>query len=395
MSSHYDILIIGGGTAGLTVAAQLRNLPQPPSVGIIEPSDKHYYQPLWTLVGGGVFAKEASMREQADYIPDGADWIRDHAARFDPEHNLVLTRSGQKISYEILVVAPGMQLDWNKIKGLDEAMGKDGVCSNYSYATVDSTWKFLRSFGGGKAVFTFPTGSIKCAGAPQKIMWLAEHHMRRTGVRDQSEVTFASATPGIFGVERYARTLRRLAEERGVTGHYRYNLVEVRQRSREAVFANLDGKDDLVLGYDLLHVTPPMSAPDFIKQSPLASKDGWVEVDQFTTQHTRYPNVFSLGDASSLPCSKTGAAVRKQAPVTVANIQSLRAGQPLTARYDGYASCPLVTGYGRLILAEFGYGGVPMESFPFDQSQERYSMWALKVYGLPKMYWHGMLRGRM
>jgi sulfide:quinone oxidoreductase len=395
MTNHHDILIVGGGTAGLSVAAQLRNLPQPPGVGIIEPSDRHFYQPLWTLVGAGVYAREASVRSQAEYIPDGAVWIRDHAMHFDPERNTVVTRSGQKYSYEVLVVAPGLQLDWHQIKGLADAMSKDGVCSNYSYDTVDTTWKFLRSFRGGKAVFTYPSGSIKCGGAPQKIMWLAEHHMRRTGVRDASEVTFASAAAGIFAVERYARTLRRLAQERGITGHYRYDLIEVRPASREAVFVSLDGKNDLVLGYDLLHVTPPMSAPDFIKRSPLASSEGWVDVDAFTTQHVRYPNIFSLGDASGLPCSKTGAAVRKQAPVTVANIQAYRAGEPLAARYDGYSSCPLVTGYGRLVMAEFGYGGVPMETFPFDQSQERYSMWALKVYGLPKMYWHGMLRGRM
>jgi sulfide:quinone oxidoreductase len=395
MAEHYEVLIVGGGTAGITVAARLDALPRPPKVGIIEPATKHYYQPLWSLVGGGVFPKEDSERDEADFIPATATWIRDAVATFQPDANTVITRSGQTYGYDVLVVAPGIQLDWSKVEGLPEALGKDGVCSNYSYATVDSTWRFLQGFRGGKAVFTFPNTLVKCAGAPQKIMWLTEHYLRKQGRRDQAEVIFATAGAAIFGVPRYARTLQKLATERGVTGLYRHNLVAVRSKRREAVFRHLDDGSERVIKYDLLHVTPPQSAPDFIKQSPLANADGWVDVDKHTTQHVRYPNVFSLGDASSLPCSKTGAAIRKQAPVTVANIEAFRAGKRLEASYDGYASCPLVTGYGRLVLAEFGYDGRIMESFPFDQSQERYSMWALKAHVLPNAYWHGMLRGRM
>lgn len=395
MSEHHEVLIVGGGSAGITVAARLSALPAPPKVAILEPSTKHYYQPIWTLVGGGVFPKEVSEREEADYIPAGVTWIRDAVASFEPEANKVTTRAGQTYTYDVLVVAPGIQLDWNKVEGLEEALGKEGVCSNYSYATVESTWRFLQAFRGGKAIFTFPATLIKCAGAPQKILWLVEHYLRKQGLRERSEVIFASAGAAIFGVPRYARALEKLAAQRDVITHFRHNLVAVRRKSREAVFRHLDDGSERVLPYDLLHVTPPQSAPDFVKQSPLAGADGWVEVDKYTTQHVRYPNVFSLGDASSLPCSKTGAAIRKQAPVTVANLMAFRAGQPLAARYDGYASCPLVTGYGRLILAEFGYDGRIMESFPFDQSQERYSMWALKTHALPSMYWHGMLRGRL
>jgi sulfide:quinone oxidoreductase len=395
MAEHYEVLIVGGGTAGLTVAAHLDAQPKPPKVGIIEPSTKHYYQPLWTLVGGGVFPREVTEREEADYIPRTATWIRDRVTSFQPDAGTVTTDSGRTVGYDVLVVAPGIQLDWSKVEGLEQALGKDGVCSNYSYATVDSTWRFLQAFRGGNAVFTFPATLIKCAGAPQKIMWLAEHYLRKQGLRDRSEVIFASAGAAIFGVPRYAQALQKLAGERGVVTQYRHNLVAVRTKSREAVFRHLDEGSERIIKYDFLHVTPPQSAPDFVKQSPLASADGWVDVDRHTTQHVRYPNVFSLGDASSLPCSKTGAAIRKQAPVTVANIEAFRAGRRLEASYDGYASCPLVTGYGRLILAEFGYDGRIMETFPFDQTRERYSMWALKAYGLPNMYWHGMLRGRM
>jgi sulfide:quinone oxidoreductase len=395
MSDHFQVLIVGGGTAGLTVASQLADAPDAPQIGIIEPSEKHYYQPIWTLVGGGVFPREVSERDEGDYIPAGATWVKEAVAEFDPEKSAVKTSGGRTLTYDVLVVAAGIQLDWDKVDGMPEALGKDGVCSNYRYDTVEGTWANIRSFSGGNAVFTFPSTPIKCAGAPQKIMWLAEEAFRRQGVRSKSNVIYACAGGAIFGVPKYRDALRKLAADRNIDDRYRLDLTAIRPKSKEAVFKHLDEGSEQIIKYDMIHVTPHQSAPDFIKQSPLASEAGWVDVDKYTTQHVKYPNVFSLGDCSSLPTSKTGAAVRKEAPVTVENIRCFLGGTALTGRYDGYASCPLVTGYGRVILAEFGYDGVIMESFPFDQAQERYSMYALKAYGLPQMYWNGMLRGRL
>ncbi len=394
MSTHHSVLVIGGGTAGLSVAARLRNAGVA-DVAIVEPSEQHYYQPLWTLVGGGVFSREVTERPEADYIPAGATWIRDAATEFLPEKNTVKLASGAEVTYDQLVVAPGIQLDWNKIEGLPGNVGKGGICSNYSYETVNSTWETLQRFEGGNAIFTMPPVPIKCAGAPQKILYLADEALRKRGVRDNARLLYMAAGAGIFGVERYAATLRGIIARKDIDARFRQNLVAVRPAAKEAVFRHLDTGEETVLSYELLHVVPPQSAPDFIKRSPLADQAGWVEVDKHTLQHTRYPNVFSLGDASSLPTSRTGAAIRKEAPVLVANLLAFREGKPLAAKYEGYSSCPLVTGYGKLVLAEFDYDGKPAETFPVDQSKERYSMYVLKAHGLPRMYWHGMLRGRM
>ncbi len=395
MSEQHDVLIIGGGTAGITVAAQLLQQEAAPNVTIVDPSNTHDYQPIWTLVGGGVFPREISRRAMADVMPRGVNWIRDRVMAFNPEKNEVQTEGGKQLIYNELIVAPGIQLNWDAVKGLPDAINKGGVCSNYGYDKVPYTWETIQAFQGGNAVFTFPATPIKCAGAPQKIMYLAEETFRRRGIRKQASVIYASATAGIFGIPKYAQALDKIVEERNIQTQFSKNLVEVRQDTREAVFHDVNGAEELVLRYEMLHVTPPQSAPDFVRKSPLANADGWVEVDKHTLQHEKYPNVFSLGDASSLPCSKTGAAVRKQAPVCVENVIAFRASKPLLGHYDGYASCPLVTGYGKVILAEFGYDGVIMETFPFDQAQERYSMYALKAYGLPNLYWHGMLQGRM
>lgn len=395
MSEQHDVLIVGGGTAGITVAAQLLQQEAAPKVTIVDPSKTHDYQPIWTLVGGGVFPREVSRRAMSEVMPRGVNWIRDRVTGFNPEKNEIQTEGGKTLGYNELIVAAGIQLNWDAVKGLPDAINKGGVCSNYGYDKVPYTWETIQAFQGGNAIFTFPATPIKCAGAPQKIMYLAEEMFRRRGIREQANVIYASATAGIFGIPKYAQALNKIVEERNIQTQFSKNLVEVRPETREAVFRDVNGSEELVLKYDMMHVTPPQGSPSFIKESPLANAEGWVDVDKHTLQHTKFRNVFSLGDCSSLPCSKTGAAVRKQAPALAENMIAFRAEKPLTGHYDGYASCPLVTGYGKVILAEFGYDGVIMETFPFDQAQERYSMYALKAYGLPNLYWHGMLQGRM
>lgn len=397
-TGKYDVLIAGGGAGGLTVASRLRKLKKDLSIAIVEPSDKHFYQPLWTLVGGGVMSREKTKRNQADLIPKGVIWIKDSISGFDPREKTVALKSGTSVSYEFLVVALGLQVDWNKIKGLIETIGKNGVCSNYSFDTVPYTWSAISEFQGGKALFTFPNTPVKCGGAPQKIMYLAEDYFRKNGLREKSEVSFFSAGANIFAVPKYAKALEGVIEKRGIKTHYKMNLVAVDGAKKEATFEVLGPNgptgEKRVEKFDMIHVTPPMSAPDVVKSSALAGPAGWVEVDKHTLQHTRFTNVFALGDVSNLPTSKTGAAIRKQAPVLIENLLAVREGKSPSAKYNGYTSCPLVTGYGKLILAEFDYDGKPQETFPFDQGKERRSMYLLKKHLLPPLYWEGMLKGR-
>jgi sulfide:quinone oxidoreductase len=225
-------------------------------------------------------------------------------------------------------------------------------------------------------------------------MYLAEDYFRRHGLRDRARVLFVSAGKQIFGIEKYRKTLEKIIAQRGIECLFRHELVAVRPETSEAVFINLDTKQEHILPYAMLHVTPPMSAPDFIAHSPLADTSGWLDVDKHTLRHVRYENVFGIGDCINVPTGKTGAAIRKQAPVLVKNLLAARSGQPLPARYNGYSSCPLITSYGRVVLAEFDYSHEPVETFPFDQSKPRYSMWLLKRYVLPLLYWYGMLKGR-
>ncbi len=391
---HHSVLVVGGGSAGITVAARLRRARRGLDVAIVEPDSKHYYQPLWTLVGAGVVAKEATRREQASLIPPGVTWIRDAVQHFAPDRNCVVTAAGEEISYDWLVACPGIQLNWDAVAGLPKALGDGRVCSNYAYDQCENTWRTIREFRGGTAVFTMPPPPIKCAGAPQKIMYLAESWFRRAGVRDKTKIIYVSGTPSIFSVKEYAATLDKVCERKGIERIFKHKLVELRPERREARFVHTETQAEQVIAYDMIHVTPPQGAPNMVKQSALADAAGWVEVDKHSLRHARFPNVFSLGDASSLPTSRTGAAVRAQAPVLVANLLAAIDARPLAARYDGYAACPIPTDYGKLLLCEFDYDLKPAPTFPLlDGTKEQRLYWWLKRYGLPALYWHGMLRG--
>ncbi len=406
--THFKILILGAGSGGISVAARLKQSNRAEDIAVIDPAEFHYYQPLWTLVGAGIVKKEATKKPMSSVIPKGVRWIRDQVRSVSADTNTVQCASGT-FTYECLVVATGLKLDWAKIKGLDGALGKNGICSIYQYEDAEQTAKMLSSFTGGNAIFTMPPVPIKCAGAPQKIMYLAEEVFQKNGVGEKSRLTFAVAGKVIFGVPAFAAPLMKVAERKKIDLKFSHKLVEVIPAERIAVFeksteSTVNGEvkvtTDLVrLPYDLLHVVPPMSAHDYIRQSDLAftegTQSGWLKVDQNSLQHKTHANIFGIGDVTGVPNSKTGAAIRKQAPVVTQNINDFFAGRAATASYDGYASCPLITGVGKVILAEFGYDGKLLPSFPMDMTKERWSMWILKKNLLPTMYWRGMLTGRM
>lgn len=418
--NHYQILIIGGGTAGITVAAQLKRRNPALQIGLIEPSEKHYYQPAWTLVGGGAFDFKDTVRDMADYIPKGVDWIKDKATALLPEQNKVETAHSGTFTYDYLIPVPGLVMAPELLPGLTESLGKGVVCSNYTDS--EHTWEVLQKFKGGNAVFSQPTTPIKCGGAPQKIMYLAESYFRKQGIRDKTNVFFATPGTVIFGVPEFAKTLTKIIKERNILFQPFFAPSQIDGNKQEITFkyikpdvdsfeipsSNPLGEElisplEVKVHFDLLHLAPPQTAPKFIQESTLAIQEGpgkgWVEVNMHTMQHKRFPNVFCIGDVAHLPTAKTGAAIRKQAPVLVENLLQLIAkGKVGNSSYDGYSSCPIVTDYGKMLLCEFKYDNVkdsdPLITKFVDTTKEQYSMWLLKKYGLPFMYWNLMLRGK-
>ncbi len=395
----FDVVIVGGGAAGITVAAGLRKHSRGGrslSVAIIEPSDRHFYQPGWTLVGAGVFTMKQTERAEASLIPPGVCWIRAAVSAFEPERDRVVLPNGMHVGYRALVVCPGLQLNWGAIEGLTDALGQNNVCSNYSADHAEYTWRCIQALEGGDAVFTQPAMPIKCAGAPQKIMYLCADHLRKKGRLHDVGIDFMLAGDAIFGVPFFVPALLDTAQSYGIRLNYRHTLKAVDGPAKKAIFAvtGADGStSELVKPFSLLHVTPPQGAPDVIRHSPLANEAGWVSVDPATLQHTKYANIFSLGDAAGTSNAKTAAAVRLQAPVVVRRVVAQLTGGTATATYDGYGSCPLTTEYGKVLLAEFTYGGKVEPSFPLDPRVPRKGNWLLKTRFLPYLYWGQMLRG--
>lgn len=398
MTTKHQIVVVGGGSAGISVAARLARKGYD-DIGVIEPSDKHYYQPLWTLVGGGQSKAATSERSEASVMPKQATWIKKAAASFDPDNNTVSCTDGSAYEYDVLIVCPGIQLDWNKMDGLESTLGTGGVSSNYRFDLAPTMWDMIRNTRSGSAVFTMPSGPIKCAGAPQKIAYLACDHWRREGVLNDIDVHLVVPTPRIFGIPAIADNLDEVVADYGINLHVQSEVTSVDPDGKKmAVKAVGDNGTDAVLSYDVAHVTPAQSAPDWIKSSPLSTGEGpgYVSVDKHTMQHTRYPNVFSLGDAGSTPNSKTGAAIRKQAPVVAENVDAFIKNAKLGSEYHGYASCPLVVSNKAMLLAEFNYDMEVTPSFPswmLDPVKPHRPYWQLKKYGLPFMYWNLMLKG--
>ncbi|MBP6238493.1 MAG: NAD(P)/FAD-dependent oxidoreductase [Saprospiraceae bacterium] len=415
-SKKTKLVIIGGGTGGIMLSSRLMKTKAPVEVTLIEPADTHWYHPAWTLVGAGAYDIKKTAKPMSEMIPDKVKWIKDYATGFRPEENVVTTANTGDISYDFLVVSPGLVMDTSLIEGLTEALGKGVVCSNYT--DPEHTWDVIRNFKGGNAIFTQPTTPIKCGGAPQKIAYLAADYFRMHNMSDRVKVTFATPGTVIFGVKVIADSLMKVIDRYNIDFKPFYAPIKVDGPNKKITFKHIGPKenlcvvnddgstdtsiapDEIVMDYDMLHIAPPQTAPKFVKESSLVNAAGWLDVNINTLQHVRYPNIFGMGDVAALPTAKTGAAIRKQVPVVMANILHLIKDNHLGKKiYEGYSSCPLVTGYGKMILAEFNYKNefTPdpklKQMLIFDSTKEDWRLWMLKKYGLPYLYWNKMMKG--
>ena len=397
---QYDVVIVGGGSAGIATATSLLKRNAKLSIAVIEPATEHFYQPGWTMVGAGIFSPEQTRQAMADVMPDKVEWICQAATDFAPESNEVVLADGSSVSYRVLVAAPGLKLDWAGIAGLPEALGKNGVTSNYRYDLAPYTRDLVRELKAGRALFTQPQMPIKCAGAPQKAMYLSCDSWLAEGLIDEIDVEFHNAGAVLFGVATYVPALMKYVERYKIDLKLESKLVAVDGPRGVATFES-KGSGGTILrtehGFDMLHVVPAQVAPDFVSSSPLAGPAGFIDVDQATLRHLRFANVYALGDVCATTNAKTAAAVRKQAPVVAMNVLATLQGKEPVADYNGYGSCPLTVERGKIVLAEFGYGGKLLPSFPswlIDGTKPSRAAWFLKARLLPIIYWRGMLKGR-
>lgn len=396
------IVIAGAGAAGLALAARLRRQMPNATVTLIDAKKEHHFQPGYTLVAAGIWSPEHVTERNEDYMPRGVTWIEQAVAEFDPDAKVVVTAAGQRVPYDFLFVATGLTLDYRAIAGMDASLiGKGGIASIYagpaqaaaSAAAID---RFIES--GGVGLFGRPAGEMKCAGAPLKVTFVADDKARRKGRRGALKMIYNAHNPAVFAVPPVHEKVKALFAERGVAVNYSHVLKAIDPGAKRATYATPAG--DVTLDYDFIHVVPPMRAPDAVRNSPLPwragplAADGWIEADKATLRHPRYPNVFAVGDIAGVPRGKTAASVKWQVPVVVDNLVAETAGRAPSKTYNGYTSCPMVTGIGKAMLIEFDYDGKLIPSFPFIAPlEELWVSWLIEEKGLKGAY-RAMLRGR-
>ncbi len=396
----FDVVIVGGGAAGIAVASSLISRKPGLDVAVIDPADIHYYQPGWTMVGGGVFDAETTAKTMGSLIPKGVHWVKSAVAAFEPKDNAVVLDGCRVVKYNRLIVCPGLKLDWHAVDGLVETLGKNGVTSNYRYDLAPYTWELVKGLKKGRALFTQPPMPIKCAGAPQKALYLSAHNWETMDALENIDSPFMNAGGGLFGVKDYVPALMEYPDRYDADLNFFHNLIAVDGSAKQATFevSKPDTeKTTVTVDFDMMHVCPPQTAPDFIRVSPLADAAGWIDVDQSTLRHKEYDNIWSLGDVMNAPNAKTAAAARMQAPIVAENLIDDIEGKSPTAIYNGYGSCPLTVERGKIVLAEFGYGGTLLPSFPkwlIDGTKPTRAAWILKEQILPPIYWKAMLRGK-
>ena len=391
----FKIVIVGGGAAGISTASSILKRDPQANIAIIDPADTNYYQPGWTMVGGGIFDAPSTAKPMASVMPKNVTWLKNAVVRFVPDHNTVVLSNQEEVGYDVLVVCPGIQLNWSAIEGLEDTLGKNGVTSNYRYDLAPYTWQLVQELKQGKAIFTQPPMPIKCAGAPQKAMYLSADHWQKQGCLQQISIDFCNAGAALFGVKDYVPALMQYIERYGVNLCFEEQLIKVDGIAKKAWFKTKTGI--IEKPFDMLHVVPPQQTPECIRTSTLVDEKGWVSVHPETLQHTIYSNIFALGDVVNTTNAKTAAAARKQAPVVAVNVLAFLNQSADFYAYDGYGSCPLTVERGKIVLAEFGYGGKLMPTFPawfLDGRQPTALAWFLKAKLLPYIYWEGMLKGQ-
>lgn len=424
-ATKVKIVVIGGGAAGLGMASRLRRkLPQS-EITVIDPAEKQFYQPGFTLIASGVYKPNQVWHKQSDCMPKGVKWVQKAVVAVDPVANSVTVVGNEKHSYDFLVLTPGLQLNWELVEGLTQkTLGEGNVHSIYDFEGAQKTWVAIQEFvtKGGRGIFTDTYTKHKCGGAPKKICLLTEHLARKRKTRESVTFDYFTGSKQLYDVPFFTPRLVEIYKERNISVTTRSWVTGVDTAAKKAFFKQIEIVTKEVTDpqsnetkaveestaktftedYDILHLAPPQSAPDFVRQAGLGWTEGklapesWVMVDKGTLVHKTFPNIVSLGDVAGVPTSKTSAAVRKQVPVALSNLLSLIEGRAPEAIYNGYAACPIITDYGHVLMAEFDYDKKPQISFPlsmFDMSKESRMAWMLKVYALKPLYFYGMIPG--
>ncbi len=389
---HHEVVIVGGGNAGISLAARLiRDGAQ--DVVLLESESTHRYRPLLNYVGAGEAKMSSLERPAATVMPDGCTWIQDEVVSVDTDGPSVLTRSGRRISATTLVICPGLEEDWDAIPGLEESYAAGWAGSTYVVETAPLVWPALRDLTGGRVVFSMPPEPAPCSATALKPLFMACDQWRRDGVLQNIDVHLVLPGPSPIGVPKADTILEKTIHSYGIKVLRDARVTHLDDRRVTVTTPEGDHElDDITYA----HVVPHYRTARWVAESDLAGETdaGLADVDPFTLQHRRHPAIWSLGDVADLGIKPSGGALRKQVVVLSHNI--LASDPASFQRYDGYTVMPITVARHKLMLIEIDRDGRPAPTVSFlDLVQPRRLTWAVDRYALPLTYFKRILRGKV
>ena len=373
------IVVLGGGVGG-TLAANLMvgRLGDAATVTVVDPTGMHAYQPGFLYVALGQANGRWLGRDERTLLDKRVELVIETAERIDPVARSVRFASGGSIAYDYLVLATGSRTVPEQVPGFIGA-GQEF----YSLTGALRLREELRRFRGGRVLIGVTGIPYKCPPAPVEFTLMLEEQLRQRGLRGRSEVTLLSPLNRAFTVESASKLVQALMEKRGIKLSTFFNVEAV--DPVKGTVSSIEGEE---AAYDLLVLVPPHRGQAVIDASGLGDQGGWVPTDRNTLQHKQYERIFTIGDATDLPISKSGSTAHFQASIVASRIASLVKGFAPTATYEGRVMCFLETGGRRATTLRFDYTHPPVPPRPS-------VVWHAAKWLFNRMYWHTVPQGRV
>jgi sulfide:quinone oxidoreductase len=391
-----SLIILGAGTSGTILANRLRpHLDDDWTITIVDPAPIHLYQPGLLFLPFGARDEAAMQRPRAATLHDGVTWVQAQVEALDRDARAVVLAGGERLVYDLLVVATGARLRFDLTPGIDAGRERGDVHDFYTLSGAQALRETLARFEGGRLVVNVVEMPIKCPVAPLEFLFLADEYFRRRGIRERVELVYATPLDAAFTRPIAARLLGSMLERKGIQLETDFGAAEVDPGARV-----LRSYDEREVPYDLLVTIPTHSGAAFLEPTGLGNELAFVETDRATLRARNDERIFALGDATDLPSSKAGSVAHFQAEILERNVRQLVRGRAPDHRFDGHANCFVESGDGRALLIDFNYDVEPLPGRyplpvigPFSLLEET-RLNHLGKLAFRWLYWRGLLPGR-
>ncbi|UTW61426.1 NAD(P)/FAD-dependent oxidoreductase [bacterium SCSIO 12741] len=392
-----QLLILGAGTSGTMMSNHLRKtLPKKDwQITVVDHQENHYYQPGFLFLPFDIYKTSQLKKSIKKFIPKGVNLIQEKVELIDKDQDQVSLKNGEKLKYDILIIATGTDIAPREIEGMLGDHWQKSVFDFYTFDGARNLRNKLRKWDGGKLVVHISEMPIKCPVAPLEFAFLADSYFKNKKMRDKVDITFVTPVSGAFTKPKASKELNYLLEQKNIKIVPDFNIEKVDADNNKIV--DYGGME---VEYDLLVTVPTNMGDDVIERSGFGDELNFVPTDKATLQTKVKDNIFAIGDATNIPASKAGSVAHFEAEILTENIQRYINGQELKQEFDGHANCFVETGDGKAILIDFNYthepttGHYPFPNFgPLSLLKESH-MNHLGKLAFRWIYWNMLITGK-